>query len=196
VVGWGAGPPSSVNGTTGTASAIAAGQWHSCAIQSGTGQVVCWGRNDAGEATPPSSVNGTTGTASAIAAGGVHSLAIQAQAPDADSDGVPDTSDNCPHAANADQLDTGGLGTGSPPDGIGDACQCGDVTGDGRVTSADAVVLTRALLVPPAAVMNQPSLCDVGGSSGCSAADAVIIRRALLTSPTATIGPVCAPAHL
>jgi len=63
-----------------TASAIAVGfnHNHSCAIQAGTGAVVCWGRNVSGQATPPPSVDGATGTASAIAAGGFHSCAIQA----------------------------------------------------------------------------------------------------------------------
>ena len=92
VVGWGDNtygqttPPASVNGTLGTASAIAAGVYHGCAIQSGTGAVVCWGSNYdegaggtryTGQATPPTSVNGILGTASAIAAGVTHSCAIQ-----------------------------------------------------------------------------------------------------------------------
>src|SRR5262245_33835343 len=55
-------PPPSVDGSAGTASAIAAGTVHSCAIQTGTGAVVCWGSNylydveeiyDTGKATPP-----------------------------------------------------------------------------------------------------------------------------------------------
>jgi hypothetical protein len=83
VIGWGldnygqALPPASVDGTSGTASAIAAGFRHSCAIQAGTGNVVCWGDNDYNQASPPASVDGTSGTASAIAAGGRHNLAIQ-----------------------------------------------------------------------------------------------------------------------
>src|SRR5262245_46006 len=85
VVGWGLGalPPMI------TATAIAAGYQHSCAIQAGTGAVVCWGDDYYGQATPPPSVDGTAGTASAIAAGGGefclfscadigHSCAIQA----------------------------------------------------------------------------------------------------------------------
>jgi hypothetical protein len=32
-----------VNGTSGTASAIAVGGHHSCGIQAGTGGVICWG---------------------------------------------------------------------------------------------------------------------------------------------------------
>ena len=81
VVCWGTDggtPPSSVDGTAGTATAVAVGGGHSCAIQAGTGAVVCWGLNDWGQATPPSSVDGTAGTASAIAAGVTQSCAIQA----------------------------------------------------------------------------------------------------------------------
>jgi hypothetical protein len=97
VVGWGsnyylskdylgqATPPDAVNGVSGTATAIAAGMMHSCAIQAGTGNVVCWGSNYDhfffnyyGQATPPDAVNGVSGTATAIAAGRVHSCAIQA----------------------------------------------------------------------------------------------------------------------
>jgi hypothetical protein len=115
--------------------------------------------------------------------------------PDADADGVADANDTCPHLANSDQSDVGGVGAGSPPDGVGDACQCGDVSGDGRVTVADAVTISRSLLVPATATLARPELCDVGGSAGCSASDAVILRRALLSPPTATIGPSCAPAN-
>lgn len=95
--------------------------------------------------------------------------------------------DNCPGAVNPDQTDT-------DSDGIGDACQCGDVSGDGRVTLADAVIITRALLSPPTATMSRPERCDVGGSKGCSLADAVSVRRALLSPPTATLQQACAPA--
>ena len=99
--------------------------------------------------------------------------------------------DNCPGVANPDQQDRGGGGGGSAPDGIGDACQCGDVSGDGRVTLADAVLIRRSLLSPPAATMQQPGLCDVGGNVGCSIGDAVIVQRALLNPPSATISTRC-----
>lgn len=115
---------------------------------------------------------------------------------DADTDGVPDGLDNCPFAVNPDQLDQGGIGAASTSDGVGDTCQCGDVSGDGRVSTADAVIVQRALLVPPTATMAHPERCDVGGSSGCSTADAIIVRRALLVPATASIAPSCAPAHL
>ena len=71
-------PPNAVNGVLGTATDIAAGSYHSCAIQAGTGNVVCWGRNGDGESTPPDDVNGVLGTATDIAAVGYsHSCAIQ-----------------------------------------------------------------------------------------------------------------------
>jgi hypothetical protein len=116
-----------------------------------------------------------------------------ARAGDHDDDGRADAFDNCPYAANPGQEDSGGLdGTGA--DGVGDACQCGDVTGDGRITLADGIAIRRSLLVPPTASLTQPELCDVGGSAGCSIADALAISRALLQPPTATIRPQCGPA--
>jgi hypothetical protein len=42
-------------------------------------------------------------------------------AADADGDGVPDATDNCPTVANADQQDGNG-GLGAPADGVGNAC--------------------------------------------------------------------------
>ncbi len=113
---------------------------------------------------------------------------------DTDGDGVPDAVDNCRYTANPSQADTGGIGTGSALDGIGDACQCGDVNGDGRVTLTDAVKIQRSLLNPPSATLERPELCDVGGPAGCSLSDAVILRRALLQPPTAFVQQVCAPA--
>lgn len=110
---------------------------------------------------------------------------------DADGDGVPDAVDNCPRTPNASQSDIGGLGAASGPDGVGDACQCGDVNGDGRVTSNDASLIRRAMLAPPVAVLARPELCDVGGSAGCSVADASIVQRALLQPPQAAITDAC-----
>jgi len=108
--------------------------------------------------------------------------------PDADADGVCDADDNCPFEPNPGQEDQGGISLASGPDGVGDACQCGDHNGDGRVTLADAVILQRSFLVPPTAARSQ-ARCDVGGSAGCSLADAVVLRRTLVA--TATIAQQC-----
>jgi hypothetical protein len=130
---------------------------------------------------------------------------------DADCDGVPDDGapgdvpcvtgqtfdcdDNCPYASNPDQDDTAGIGTGSLPDGIGDECQCGDVSGDGQVSMVDAIIIMRALMQPPVATMARPELCDVGGSLDCSSVDAAIVYRALMLPPLATIQQQCEPAE-
>src|SRR5208283_2349192 len=86
-------------------------------------------------------------------------------APDTDGDGIPDPFDNCPYTFNPAQTDSGGVGAGSPPDGIGDACQCGDLTNDGFVTIGDVSVLSRSLrnLPPYAGVTALPGYlkCDV-----------------------------------
>ena len=62
-------PPPTVDGTTGGASAIAAGGSNypvSCAIQARTDAVRCWGDDRFGQADVPDSVNGTNGTATAV----------------------------------------------------------------------------------------------------------------------------------
>ena len=102
-----------------------------------------------------------------------------------------DCDDNCPYTWNPDQLDTGGAGVSSIADGIGDACQCGDVSGDGRVSSIDVAIIMRALMQPPRSTMLRPDLCNVGGSTDCTSADASIAFRALMTPPLATIQQQC-----
>lgn len=121
-----------------------------------------------------------------------HLVVAQPPFVDSDGDGVADGVDNCPYQANPSQSDVGGIGYASAPDGIGDACQCGDVTGDGKVTPSDTVMLQRALLVPPVATLARPDLCDVGGSAGCTLSDVSILQRAQLLPATASIQPVCA----
>jgi uncharacterized repeat protein (TIGR01451 family) len=115
--------------------------------------------------------------------------------PDADGDGICDRGDNCPYVVNPGQEDTGGIGASSGPDGIGDACQCGDVNCNGLVSIADSVIVLRSLLSPPTATQACPQLCDVGGSIGCTLADAVIMLRANLSPPTASVLQHCPPAQ-
>ena len=69
-------------------------------------------------------------------------LVANASQADADSDGRGDACDNCRFVPNPSQSDLGGVFT-SGSDGIGDACQCGDVTDavhagpDGAVSPLD-----------------------------------------------------------
>ena len=60
-------------------------------------------------------------------------------------EGVPADDDNCPDVFNQKQIDRGGIGAGSAPDGVVDNCQCADVNGSGSVTSADATILFNFL---------------------------------------------------
>jgi hypothetical protein len=68
---------SRIGGDPGAATAVATGAYHACAIEAGSGGVVCWGRDSDGQATPPPAVDGSAGTATAIAAGYGHTCAIQ-----------------------------------------------------------------------------------------------------------------------
>jgi hypothetical protein len=101
---------------------------------------------------------------------------------DFDLDDVPDASDICPFAVDVG-LDSGGVG-GTTPDGIGDGCQCGDVSDDGIVDLRDAVlvILDQAGLLPG---LVQSIKCSVDGISGCATSDADAIRASL-----AGLGPL------
>jgi hypothetical protein len=115
---------------------------------------------------------------------------IAAPVGDFDADGVQDALDVCPVEANASQTDSGGLGTATP-DGIGNACQCGDTSGDGRIDATDTSTL-RAFLAGSVASLPAPEKCNVGGSAGCDLVDAVRLRRALAGAASG-ISHVCAP---
>jgi hypothetical protein len=103
---------------------------------------------------------------------------------DRDLDLVIDAADNCPALANPEQSDRGGLGAGGP-DGVGDACQCGDVSANGRVTATDALRLQQALLrIAPfqggIGALAAPERCDADHDGACGSGDAERITRALL----------------
>lgn len=95
---------------------------------------------------------------------------------DSDGDGVPDLSDNCPYRFNPSQQDSGGL-LSSTPDGIGDACQCGDVSGDGEVNDKDLYYLTEGLNPSTDIPIEHPELCNIAGSPRCEEEDSTALAE-------------------
>ncbi len=110
--------------------------------------------------------------------------------PDVDGDGVQDAFDRCPFTPDPAQLDANG-------DGIGDACQCGDVSGDGLISSIDAD-LVRAWLADPTSPPAGLSRCNVIGAaapagSDCRVDDWAVLERDLDSSPPG-LAQSCGPA--
>jgi hypothetical protein len=117
--------------------------------------------------------------------------------PDSDADGIPDPADTCPYFYDDTNADAGGVGEGSAPDGVGDLCQCGDLSGDGRVTALD-LQRYRAYLVDP---VGSPlgtaefTRCSVRDEMfDCGLADVVVIARALAAQAPG-VQPACAAAR-
>jgi len=118
---------------------------------------------------------------------------VAAGAQDADADGVPDVSDNCVHTPNSGQEDVAGL-LGPPGDGVGDACQCGDVTGDGAVDLLDVATYERGLAGALPTLLDQDTCSVVGGRLDCDPNDRQALREAIVgTAPGIT--PVCQAAN-
>jgi hypothetical protein len=128
---------------------------------------------------------------------GALSVGVESVFPDdADGDGVVDVLDNCPFEPNPAQSDAGGVSS-LLADGIGDACQCADVTGDGVVLLDDLSAIQQHLIGAPLAPGAAP-LCNAigaadGGASDCGILDVTVIRRAL-AAYLPGIGQVCSPA--
>jgi hypothetical protein len=95
---------------------------------------------------------------------------------DDDGDTRLDSADNCPFVANMNQADTGGIG-GATPDAVGDACQCGDVTADNRVTIADIVAIRTQLAQP--GFLPSTARCSVAGNADCAIEDVSVLARRL-----------------
>ena len=117
--------------------------------------------------------------------------------PDLDSDGLANAADDCPFVANPRQQDLGGFGAASSPDGIGDACQCGDVTGSGRVDSGDVTAI-RQSLANPAAALSPAALdrCAVFGDlADCNVVQVSVLRRALATPALPPLVSPATPQH-
>ena len=103
---------------------------------------------------------------------------------DFDGDGDANGVDNCVYTANASQLDSS-----LPPDGVGDACTCGDTDEDGAFDLLDWVVLERALAQLEPGI-GDPAKCSViGGSMDCDALDVARMRASL--AGLQSLQPVC-----
>jgi hypothetical protein len=91
---------------------------------------------------------------------------------DADSDGVADPCDKCPSLVHADQSD-------NDDNGIGNVCQCGDVTGDGFTNITDALMIAFGQVGYAESGYGK---CDVNGDKFCNVTDALRIARGLVCS--------------
>jgi bacillolysin len=98
------------------------------------------------------------------------------QEPDLDVDGIPDALDNCPLERNSDQDDDGGL-LSNAANGIGNACECGDLGVDGEIGDPDIAALRDWLARAPAPT---PALqrCSVAGGIECDVRDFAVLTRA------------------
>jgi len=101
--------------------------------------------------------------------------------------------DNCPGEANSNQADSGGIAPGGA-NGIGDACECGDVDDDGDVDANDRAHL-RAKLSAQLPNVDAPAKCGVVNDGACNVADASVTRRVNQGLPP-DIAPVCPAAAL
>jgi hypothetical protein len=114
---------------------------------------------------------------------------------DSDGDVIQAFRDNCAYTFNPGQVDSGGIDDVTP-DGIGDACQCGDVDDDGIVDELDVFAYRDSLADPigfalsPAGV----SKCSVIDSAGpCEILDVSVTQRVLGMLPP-DIEQVCSAA--
>ena len=109
---------------------------------------------------------------------------------DSDGDGVPDATDNCPRTSNASQADGGGFGT-SAADGVGNACQCGDVSGDGKVDSSDLSTVRKILAHTLATSYLQARRCESPSDTGeCTVVSWARIAKGL-SGASAAHGQTC-----
>jgi hypothetical protein len=97
-----------------------------------------------------------------------------------DCDGIPPPTDNCPHVWNPDQIDSD----------TSDACQCGDVNGDGSTNVTDALLIARGQVPSDGPEFGR---CDVSGDTFCNVTDALTIARGQVSSKPE--GQLC-PAYL
>jgi hypothetical protein len=93
--------------------------------------------------------------------------------PDSDRDRVRDSLDLCPATPDPEQVDTDG-------NGIGDACECSDQTGDGHVNALDLIAINLAIYNPKLAT----PLCDGNADDLCDISDIVAANLKIFGWPS------------
>ena len=109
---------------------------------------------------------------------------------DLDADGVEDALDTCPSHPNPAQSDADG-------NGVGDACQCGDLDADLRVGALDVAAL-RTYLAQPTLTPAAPGECEIareGSEERCDLLDSVVLQRSIAGRASDGV-QVCVPALL
>jgi hypothetical protein len=96
--------------------------------------------------------------------------------PDRDGDGIGDDFDKCPFVPNNAGLD---IQRDTDKNGIGDACQCGDVTGEGITNTLDAFEIAEGDIVEGHPYFDR---CDVNGDGVCNVTDALQIAAGQVSS--------------
>jgi hypothetical protein len=116
------------------------------------------------------------------------------QSEDLDGDGIPTSDDNCPFLVNTDQTDRGGFKS-TLRNQIGDACECGEVSGDGQIQgtagSTDDVAEMQKILAGLAATPETEDRCSISGDPGCDILDVFILDQAIDTSDLNLLRRTC-----
>jgi len=149
-----------------------------------------------GACTEPIVVDGSRSDCDAGSGSGLVSLAsstvVASTIPDDfDEDLRRDEDDNCVYTSNVAQMDQGGLKT-STEDGVGDACQCGEGEGSGKILVAEndlANMLSHLRGVTPAGFAE--ARCSVANPSTCTIHDAAVLASALSSPATVALDNVC-----
>jgi hypothetical protein len=116
---------------------------------------------------------------------------------DYDGDGKENDTDKCVFAWNPGQEDSGGERTISP-NGRGDACECGDMDGNGIIgvdpdnpnPDMDLTVLQEALAGTPG-YEDEMMRCSVDDDADCDIRDLVILQRAIADEPGPALNALC-----
>ena len=118
---------------------------------------------------------GDAGPDLAVVNSGTNNVSVLLNRPDADGDGVPDSTDNCPNASNPGQADADG-------DGTGDACDSSpngpDADSDGVPDSTDNC--------PTTANANQTDTDGDGQGDACDTTDDTTAPKVSFATPTGT----------